>query len=125
MYKEERGIRMSTGPSDIVRVRSDRPVYRIIVGFYSEPVEGSFVLIKNYYVWLSADSQVVKNGKSEDEPTLEDYGLAALSEAAVRFADSGYKVPDENGLDASGDGEPIILIDAQNYTHPVENEPSR
>lgn len=112
------GLRGSASTEDVVQVREDYPVYRVLVHIYSDVPEKN-MLIKHYYVWMTEDF-VSDALHMKEQPKDKDYALAALQELAGRFEANNGNTPPENGLDCSNESGVVTIPDAENYTHPVE-----
>jgi hypothetical protein len=115
------GLRATASTDDVVQVRKNYPVFRILVHIYSD-IPDKNMLIKNYYVWATEDF-VSDSLHLRKAPGDNDYALAALQELSGRvLADPEGEIPSENGLDCSNEHGVVTVNDAENYVHPVERE---
>lgn len=111
------GLRGTASANDVVQVRKNYPVYRILVSIYSD-IPDKNMLVKHYYVWMTEDfaSDALH---LNTVPNDNDYALSALQELAGRF-EASDGVPPENGLDCSNERGAVTIMDAENFIHPVE-----
>ena len=114
------GVRATTSTDDVVQVKKNYPIYRILVHIYSD-VPQKNMLIKDYYVWMTEDfaSDALHMREALQD---KDYALAALQELVGRFMDNDNEVPPENGIDCSNENGVVPIMDAENYVHPVEKD---